>query len=148
MTGPLINAVCQDFPLPDTGKCRQAIQEDNEDNMEGFDGHTGISELAAVISGRIKKEQESPLRLDFGEIQENGSLVTNTFPQAIPKGDYSVCRQLTLGRAGESLLCTATEPPRHTVILPDKMRSVCAGDRVLVAWVQNEAVVVDIIEKS
>lgn len=116
--------------------------------MNSFDGHPGISELAAVICSRIRKELESPLCLDFGEIQENGSLVTNTFPVAIPKGDYSVCRQLTLGRAGEPLICTATEPPTQTVILPDKMQSVRAGDRVLVAWVQNEAVVVDIIDKS
>lgn len=116
--------------------------------MEGFDGHQGISKLARVLCARMKKESESPLVLDFGEIQANGSLVTNTFPVPIPKGDYSLCRQLTLGKAGEGLICTAEEPPRHTVIVPDKMQSVSAGNRVLVAWVQNEAVVVDIIEKS
>lgn len=116
--------------------------------MEGFDGHPGTSKLATVLSQRMKKENESPLVLDFGEIQANGSLVTNTFPVPIPKGDYSICRQLTLGKAGEYLTCTTEKPPLHSVEIPEKMRGVGAGDRVLVAWVQNEAVVVDIIEKS
>ena len=37
---------------------------------------------------------------------------------------------------------------QHTVLIPEKMRSLQAGDRVLVAWVQNEAVVIDIITSS
>ena len=48
--------------------------------MEGFDGHPGTSKLAKVLSQRMKKENESPLILDFGEIQANYSLVTNTIP--------------------------------------------------------------------
>ena len=58
--------------------------------MEGFDGHPGTAKLAKVLSQRMKRENESPLALDFGEIQANYSLVTNTFPVPIPKGDYSV----------------------------------------------------------
>lgn len=116
--------------------------------MQGFEGHSGTSLLAAVISQRIKKETKISFVLDFGEILENGDLQTNTFPVPIPKGDYSICRQLTLGKIGDALICTAEKPPRYTVIIPDKMRSVRTGDRVLVAWVQNEAVVVDIIEES
>ena len=90
--------------------------------MEGFDGHPGTSKLARVLSQRMKRENESPQVLDFGEIQANGSLITNTFPVPLPKGEYSVCWHVG--------------------------GSIKAGDRVLVAWVQNEAVVVDIIEKS
>ena len=37
---------------------------------------------------------------------------------------------------------------QHHVLVPEKMRSLKPGDRVLVAWVQNEAVVVDIIVSS
>lgn len=141
--------------------------------MEGFDGHPGTSRLATVLSQRMKKENESPLVLDFGEIQPNGSLLTNTFPVPIPKGDYSICRQLTLGAKGALLTVIKEDGShehdegthgghesgdgshihkggkhRHDVLIPEKMRSVGPGDRVLVAWVQNEAVVVDIIEKS
>ena len=113
--------------------------------MQGFDGHQGTSRLASVLCRRMKKENESPLVLDFGEIQANGSLVTDTFPEPIPKGDYSVCRQLTLGMAGEKLTVTEEKPPLHTIVVPEKMQSIGAGDRVLVAWVQSEAVVIDII---
>lgn len=122
--------------------------------MVGLDGHPGISRLASVLSNRIKKENESPLVLDFGEIQANGSLMTNTFPVPIPKGDYSVCRHVgslkfTISEGGHMGHEGQTEEYHtgehtHTVKPP----SIKPGDRVLVAWVQNEAVVVDVIEKS
>lgn len=89
--------------------------------MGNYDSKSGFSHLADVISKRIKDETESPLIADFGEIKKNGSLRTNTFPVSIPKGDYTVC-----ARAGE----------------------LTKGDRVLVVWVENEAVVVDKIRSS
>lgn len=127
--------------------------------MEGFDGHPGTSKLASVLSQRMKRENESPLLLDFGEIQANGSLVTNTFPVPIPKGDYSVGRLVngyTLATSDSSwtghlqndkhIHSSPSGVPGHSHDVP--MPKLKPGDRVLVAWVQNEAVVVDIIEKS
>lgn len=122
--------------------------------MEGFDGHPGTSKLAAVLSQRMKKENESPLILDFGEIQANYSLVTNTFPVPIPRGDYSVCRHVGSlsftvsegGHTGHGGQTQAYNTGSHTHTV--KPPSIKPGDRVLVAWVQSEAVVVDIIEKS
>lgn len=124
-----------------------------------YEGNPGTNKLANVLAGRMKKESESPLVLDFGEIQANGSLITNTFPVPIPKGDYSVLRQLTLGFTGEKLTITKDDGKHgghtsgdgihsHIVLIPEKMRSIRPGDRVLVAWVQNEAVVVDIVMSS
>lgn len=113
-----------------------------------FEGNPGTNKLANVLSQRMKQEGESPLVLDFGEIQGNGSLVTNTFPVPIPKGQYSVCRSVTYGTAGSYLTSTSEKPPLHSVVVPQKMRSLAPGDRVLVAWVQNEAVVIDIITSS
>lgn len=118
--------------------------------MGDFDGHKGIARLASVMSQRMKKESESPMVLDFGDIQKNYSLITDTFPVPIPKGDYSVCRHvgsLSLsasggGHAGHEGYHTGEH--MHTVKLP----SVRPGDRVLVAWVQSEAVVIDIVERS
>jgi hypothetical protein len=114
----------------------------------------GISKLANTLTGRMRKENESPLVLDFGEVLENYSLMTNTFPVPIPKSDYTICRGLTFGNIGEKLGET-NEPSQnlgeihtHSVLVPIKMRSVKSGDRVLVAWVQNEAVVVDIITSA
>lgn len=86
---------------------------------------TGTSRLADVISSRIHEETSAPLLLDFGEIWGNRSLRTNTFPVPIKKGDYSICRPLIDGNI-------RLEP----------------GMRVLVAWVQSEAVVVGVIQRS
>lgn len=128
-----------------------------------FEGNPGANRLAWVLSQRMKKESASPLVLDFGEIQADGSLVTNTFPVPIPRGDYSVLRQLTLGPLGTQLTVTAEDGSHfhsggshshsggvhsHSVLVPEKMRSMEPGDRVLVAWVQNEAVVIDLITSS
>ncbi len=122
--------------------------------IDGFDGHPGTARLANVLSQRMKRENESQLVLDFGEIQANGSLVTNTFPVPVPKGEYSVCRHvgsLSFSVSGgshsgheEQTEEYHTGGHAHTIKLPP----VKAGDRVLVAWVLNEAVVIDVIEKS
>ena len=122
--------------------------------MEGFDGHPGTSKLATVLSQRMKRENESPLVLDFGEIQGNGSLVTNTFPVSIPKGEYSVCRHVgglsfVIDKGSHEGHINQTDKYHtgshtHTVEPP----VIKLGDRVLVAWVQNEAVVIDVITKS
>ena len=131
--------------------------------------NAGVSKLGRILSERMQKEGEKPLVLDFGVIQSDMSLKTNTFARPIPKKDYSVCRQLTLGATG-STITTATATTHehsggthggheegdgshthtggshtHPVPLPEKMRSLKPGDRVLVAWVQDEAVVIDIV---
>ena len=90
-----------------------------------FEGNPGTNKLANVLSQRMKEENESPLVIDFGSIQADASLVTNTFPVSILV-DYTICRQLTLDSTGR----------------------ISPGDRVLVAWVQNEAVVIDIVTGS
>ena len=64
------------------------------DNVENFDANAGTNKLANVLSDRMRRENDTSLCLDFGEIQGNGSLITNTFPVAIPKGQYSVCRHV------------------------------------------------------
>ena len=69
------------------------------DNVENFDANAGTNKLANVLSDRMRRENDTSLCLDFGEIQGNGSLITNTFPVAIPKGQYSVCRHVEIGRA-------------------------------------------------
>ena len=39
-------------------------------------------------------------------------------------------------------------PHVHGVLIPEKMRWLKPGDRVLVAWVQHDAVVLDIIRPA
>lgn len=114
-----------------------------------FEGNPGTNHLANVLSARMKDENNSPFSLDFGEIGADGSLTTNTFPVPIPKGAYSVLRQLTLGEVGAWLTDTSeADGHKHMVTIPGLMRSIGPGDRVLVAWVNSEAVVIDIVIKS
>lgn len=163
------------------------------------ESNLGLNKLARVMQQRMNRNQDAngALVLDFGTIQKDMSLKTNTFAVPIPQKDYHVLRQLTLGKTGDILAKTqnigapgsgehqheiiklqdsragkvtgtvgipaspAPDPPnppqssaggggtegahQHHVLIPEKMRSIAPGDRVLVAWVQSEAVVIDII---
>lgn len=123
------------------------------ENM-AFDENAGTNKLANVLVKRMENMKESSLVLDFGEIQANGSLITNTFPVPIPKGQYSVCRHVgglsfTISKGGhsgheEQTTTHNTGSHTHTVEPP----AIKSGDRVLVAWVQSEAVVIDVIVSS
>lgn len=111
-----------------------------------FDSNPGSSRLGAVLAERMQKENASPQALDFGTVTMGGGLQTDTFGQVIPKGSYTVLRHL---RAAEKHIVSELEedgtvpPHEHTVTIPENI--LADGDRVLVAWVQNEAVVVDVI---
>lgn len=83
--------------------------------MSKGDNSPGLSKLAGIFRGMAADQIPSDLVLDFGVIQKDGSLLTNTVPVAIPKGDYIICKHVS----------------------PSK------GDRVLVGWVQNDAVIID-----
>ena len=125
--------------------------------------YEGVNKLARVMQKRMQDISASPLVLDFGSIQGDYSLKTNTFPIPIPKKDYMVLRQLTLGKKDDVLTKTQYEGKendgthghvnaspgdsahRHDVLIPEKMRQIKPGDRVLVAWVGNDAVVLDIV---
>ena len=118
--------------------------------MDQFDGHPGTAKLAQVLDKRTAQKPATPLTLDFGENQANGRMKTNTFPVPFPKVDYTICRLsagLTLSTSEQSWLNKAPSGVplhSHSVTIP----AVKAGDRVLVAWIQSEAVVIDVIEKS
>jgi len=64
---------------------------------------------------RMRQQSEKPLVLDFGTVKKNGSLTTNTFPKTVAKGDYMVLEGYE--QEGEDT-------------------------RVLVAWVEDDAVVI------
>lgn len=154
----------------------------------------GINNLGIVLKNEMNKICDKPLVLDFGVIQEDYSLKTNTFPVAIPVTDYVICRSVSWnpakpmtmtwwageapyvdgwenedwsdkgwhGKAGGDLhnppeeLKSHGHGPKgeseincgkhyHDVYVPDKMRWLKPNDRVLVAWVGVDAVVIDII---
>lgn len=104
-----------------------------------INANTGANALAAVLSERMKKEGTSPMVLDFGTIGSDYSLRTNTFPIDIPRGGYTICRMaagMDIEVSGETNNSVAT------------VGGIAPGSRVLVAWVGNEAVVIDVIVSS
>jgi len=110
------------------------------------DSNSGTSKLASVLISRMKEESHSPLVLDFGSIEQDGSLKTNTFPVNIPRSDYRICRHLS----GQVLSTSGGKHEGHTEGTGEHLHSLSgsvlkAGDRVLVAWVNNDAVVIDVI---
>lgn len=105
-----------------------------------FDKHTGANKLANTIADRINYQIPTDLKIDFGVINNDGSLTTNTFPVKIPKADYTVCRHIS-GRTIMSTTTNGYHPHNHSVIYP----SLKPGDRVLVAWIKNEVCVIDVI---
>lgn len=122
-------------------------------------GNPGANKLTNVLVGMMRKTNEQPLVLDFGIIGSDYSLTTNTYPVPIPKGDYSVCRAVTYDPSvpltqsyndGEHSQPDAGYGGAHThdIKLPEKMYWIRPGDKVLVAWVQDEAVVVDLVYSS
>lgn len=113
-----------------------------------YQSSAGIGKLAGVLDGRMQAQNASPLIVDFGDIGPNMELTTNTFPRAIPASDYSVCRSLTLGNVGAVLAQVTTSEGKGNALVPDLMRRLLPGDRVLVAWVQDEPVVIDLIRKA
>lgn len=114
--------------------------------MNQSSGNAGISKLAGVLQGQTNRSQDTSLLLDFGTIQGDYSLRTNTYPIPIPSGDYLVLRHLTVGAAGASMASTSeTDGHTHAVAVPAGLASVAPGDRVLVGWIQNDAVVLGVI---
>ncbi len=129
--------------------------------MSQGDNSPGISRLAGTLSKLSDLHKDTSLVLDFGVINSDGSLTTNTFPVAIPKGDYLVCRCAALPDSevvstsghGHSAGQGGDPSHSHTIysrsdsvnIARSSQRHIRPGDRVLVAWVQNDAVVIDII---
>lgn len=116
--------------------------------------NTGANQLTNTLTGMMKSISNKPPVLDFGVINSDYSLTTNSFPCPIPKGSYNVCRSLLYNPSvpltetyndGSHSHPDASPPGTHThkVKLPKKMYWLRPGNKVLVAWVQNEAVVID-----
>ena len=63
--------------------------------------------------------------------------------------EVGMCRNYvttTLGKTGDAFCDVQTEHSGKAY-LPESMRQLQAGDRVLIAWVQDTAVVIDIITR-
>lgn len=107
-------------------------------------GNSGANSLAQLLTSRMEQAKKAPLVLDFGEIGRNYELITNTFPVPIPRTAYSVCQKalginLELSGGTHEGHTEGNGSHTHSAGLPE----IAPGSRVLVAWVQQEAVVID-----
>ncbi|MEA4922147.1 MAG: hypothetical protein VB031_02130 [Eubacteriaceae bacterium] len=102
----------------------------------------GIHRLARVMDRRMIATTDGAPVLELGVITSNFALKTDGFGEAIGASEYSICRSLTIGKTGSKLTETADGT---NVKVPESMCKVKKGDRVLVAWIDGEAVVIDII---
>lgn len=122
----------------------------------------GANQLTNTLTGMMNQIADKPPTMDIGIINSDYSLTTNSFPCPIPKTQYSVCRSLLYNpkvpltetyQDGAHVHscggpCEWPSPSGahvHEVKLPLKMRWLQPGDKVLVAIIQNEFVVIDII---
>lgn len=129
-----------------------------------YESDTGIAKLAGILDDRMKANGETPAVVDFAIFNPDYSLRTNRFQANIPKEDYTVCRHLcelevevddqedkTANVSGGSHGGheSGDGSHSHTVDIGHKhmykTRYLKPGDRVLVAWIQNEVCVIDLI---
>lgn len=115
--------------------------------MSKGDNSPGVSRLAGLIKTIAEKQVPGALLLDFGVIQADKSLLTNTYPIPIPHSDYLVCRHLKKNVVKETTSSRSVgDHGSHSHSVEVSIQPVLkVGDRVLVAWVQSDAVVVDVI---
>lgn len=79
--------------------------------------HDGFNRLGRVLQGRMSKVAETDAVIDFGTIKGNLALVPDGYEDIIvPKGDYSV-------------------------LINGRKWTPSSGDRVVIAWVGSEIVV-------
>lgn len=112
--------------------------------------NSGVSKLAQVIAERIAGQTARPDVLELGTIQADMSLKTDHFEKPIPKGEYLVCRTLTLPNLMTTTNIAGQDAHIHTVIRPEQLSPLKPGDRVLVAWVNGgiDPVVIDVVVSS
>ena len=84
----------------------------------GSQDSDGFAFLARVLDERSAKHSDKPSDIDFGTIKGGYALKCDNFPETLSAEDYTICR-----KTGADI-----------------------GSRVLVLWMGNEPVVVDVIE--
>lgn len=123
-------------------------------------GHSGVSRLADVLVGEVRRHVAQPVALELGTIGSDGSLRLPGLRHPLPPGAYLVCRSLTLAdpvattsSAGAHTHAGAVASDgahTHTVPRPAELRPLTAGDTVLVAWLRGGSlpVVIDVVVRS
>lgn len=130
---------------------------------------SSIEKLGNILAGFVRESQAARQRmlLELGSINADGSLSVDSLAQSIPKGEYMLGLHLTslVDSALQTYSATHThsggahaqmsgsgahshDGGAHTHGIPQTMRGTKAGDRVLIAWVGVEPIVVAIVVSS
>lgn len=134
-----------------------------------------IQRLGDGLSGRMKKTAQAsvPTTLELGIINGDMSLTVDSLSNTIPKGSYMVSLWLTHDTYFTyNELNSSTKKPHvhehgeheghesgtgehihntdglHDHRVPSVFRGLKAGDRVLVAWVGHEPIVITVVTSS
>lgn len=112
--------------------------------------------LGATLTSQMKRTSHAavPTTIDLGVVNEDLSITPDSLRVPIPKGDYMVNIMLT----GEKTTSTAgshgghgesgASSGSHSHDLPDSLRGLNQGDRVLIVWSGNEPIVIAILGPS
>ncbi len=131
-----------------------------------MDNLTAFGELLNQQMQRVKRSGESN-PIELGTIGNDFSLTVDSLKDAIPKGDYLLALRLT-ALTGDGLKAQATShihegggheqytgsglhshtDGEHSHVLPEPIRGIRPGDRVIVAWVGGQPIVMDIVAGS
>lgn len=103
------------------------------------EGNQGAELLVAAIRRIAGGQIPADRKIDFGTIRSDYSLVTDTFPVPIPRGEWSALKYMSAEGGGESTIPEVVEIKERLALHP--------GDRVLISWVGNEAVVTGVLTK-
>lgn len=114
----------------------------------------GINRLCNAINRRAAQHMErafTDLELDIGTIQPDMKLLTNRFPVPIEPKDYHILRSLKglVGKTYKKVLPLNTEDG-GTVEIPAlkiKLPKLKKDDRVLIAWIRDEPIIIDVIDE-
>lgn len=108
----------------------------------------GYAQLAKVLQDRVASaivDSDANMAIDFGAIQADGSLITNSLPVSIPSGSYLICGNLISARCDGGTSTVQGHSHGVSVNTPQRIRR---GARVLVVWVGNDPIVIDVIHTA
>lgn len=112
---------------------------------------SGGNYIGQAIKKRLEQTMDGPDNLELATVTPKLGLQLDTYAHEIPKGEYLICRSLTLPSTLATNLAGqgTTWEHQHTTARPQQLDPIKAGDRVLVAWINgNDLIVLDVIISS
>jgi len=131
-----------------------------------MDNLTAFGELLNQQMQRVRKSEKQRV-LELGTIKDDLSLTVDSLKDTIPKGDYLIALRLTaltgddlrshviahVHEGGGHSQYSGSGVHSHTDgehyhVLPEPLRGIRPGDRVVVAWIGGQPIVMDIVTGS